>query len=292
MTDNIFTKGCLVQLSVSKWGGVKQIKKNNLKKMVKNTDHSWVTASKKLVEPASLKPICKISNTTRTWLMTKSLPFPITSMVFIPKNLISEVDAKLSEFKSDFNQAVDDFSYEYNDLRENAKEYLGTLFNEVDYPMDIISKFKFHWRFVILSIPNGDSKLLDPGVYAREEAKFMETMEEARTLAIEALREEFSQMVEHISERFTQDGDKPKVFRNSTVDSFYEYFQTFKDRNIFKDDQLSQLVVRAQSVLSGKPMNQIRSNLRIKESVRSGMADIENSIVEVFKRPRRKIIMD
>jgi len=293
MTDNIFEKGCLVQMSVSKWGGIKQIDKSKLAKMVQTTDNSWVTASKKLVEPASLKPICKISNATRTWLNSKSLPFPVTGMVFIPKDLITTVDTKLHQFKKDFNQAVENFSNDYNYLREDAKEYLGNLFNEVDYPMDITSRFKFYWRFVILEIPNGESRLLSPEVYAREEAKFMETMEEARGMAIEALREEFSQMVEHISERFTQnDSVKPKVFRNSVVDNFYEYFQTFKDRNIFQDNQLSQLVNRAQSILNGTSTNHIRSDTRLKETIRSGMADIEDTIIEAFNRPRRQIIMD
>ncbi|SLM30861.1 conserved hypothetical protein [Desulfamplus magnetovallimortis] len=292
MTDNIFEKGCLVQLSVSKWGGIKQIDKGKLAKMVQTTDHSWVTASKKLVEPASLKPICKISNSTRTWLNSKSLPFPITGMVFIPKDLITTVDTKLHQFKNDFDQAVEDFSNDYNYLREDAKEYLGNLFNEVDYPMDIISRFKFYWRFVILEIPNGESRLLSPEVYAREEAKFMETMEEARLLAVNALREEFAQMVEHISERFTQDAVKPKIFRKSAINNFYEYFQTFKDRNIFQDNELSQLVDRAQSILKGTSIHRIRSDNSLKEIIRSGMADIENSIAETFNRPRRQIIMD
>ncbi|MBF0232835.1 MAG: hypothetical protein HQK65_07335 [Desulfamplus sp.] len=292
IADNIFQKGCLVQVAVSKWGGIKQIDKNKLAKMVQTTDHSWVTASKKLVEPASLKPICKISTATRAWLNTKSLPFPVTGMVFIPKDLITTVDTKLHQFKNDFNNAVENFSNDYNDLREDAKEYLGNLFNEVDYPIDITSRFKFYWRFVILDIPNGDSKLLAPEVYAREEAKFMETMEEARCMAVDALREEFAQMVEHISERFTQDGVKPKVFRQSAIDNFYEYFQTFKDRNIFQDNDLSQLVARAQSILNGTSTHRIRSDSRLKEIIRSGMSDIESSISEVFNRPRRQIIMD
>lgn len=286
--ENVFTKGCLVQLSVSKWGGIKQIKKSNLKKMVEHTDHSWLTASKKLVEPSSLKPICKVSNATRMWLTAKSLPFPVTGMVFIPKDLISTVDSRLHRFKNEFDEAVIDFANDYIELRENAKKYLGTLFNEVDYPIDIASKFKFNWRFIILDIPNDESKLLSPEVYAREEEKFKQTMEEARCMAVEALRTEFSEMVKHITERFTH-GDKPKIFKNSTIDSFYEYFQTFKERNIFEDDQLKDLVNQAQKVLNGTSTDGIRSDSQIKESIRTGMADIKSSIEEAFKRPRRKL---
>jgi hypothetical protein len=62
-------------------------------------------------------------------------------------------------------------------------------------------------------------------------------------MAIESLREEFGSMVERITERFTQSGNgKPKVFKNATVESFYEFFETFKERNIFRDEQLDELV--------------------------------------------------
>ena len=293
MTENIFQKGCLVQMSVSKWGGIKKIDKSKLSNMVEQAGYDWVTATKKLVDPESLKPICKVNNSARNWLATISLPFPITGMVFVPKDLINNVDEKLDEFKIKFNQGVQDFILDYSRLRETAKTYLGELFNEIDYPIDIGSKFNFNWRFIILDVPNGDSRLLAPEVYAREKEKFIQTMEEARKMAIDALREEFAQMVERITERFTQNKNgKPKIFKNTTIESFYDYFQTFKDRNIFQDDELTTLVNRAQAVLNGSNVEQIRSSDNLKENIRSGMTDIESTLAQVFNRPRRKIVMD
>ena len=293
MTENIFQKGCLVQMSVSKWGGVKKINKSKLSNMVEQAEKNWVTATKKLVDPSSLKPICKINNSARNWLATISLPFPINGMVFVPKDLINNVDEKLGEFKIKFSDAVMDFSEEYSDLRETAKTYLGDLFNEIDYPIDVASKFNFNWRFIILDVPNGDTKLLAPEVYAREKEKFIQTMEEARGMAIDALREEFSQMVGRITDRFSENKNgKPKIFKNTTIDGFYDFFQTFKDRNIFEDRELTTLVTRAQAVLNGNNVDQIRSNANLKENIRSGMSDIEDAIETIFNRPRRKIVMD
>lgn len=293
MTENIFQKGCLIQMSVSKWGGVKKIDKSKLSNMVDQADKTWVTATKKLVDPASLKPICKINNAARNWLAAISLPFPITGLVFVPKDLINTVDEKLCEFKIQFNQGVQEFIQDYSRLRDTAKTYLGELFNEIDYPIDIGSKFNFNWRFIVLDVPNGDAQLLAPEVYAREKEKFIQTMEDARGMAIDALREEFAMMVERISERFTQNPNgKPKIFKNRTVDSFYDFFQTFKERNIFQDGELTTLVNRAQAVLNGTHVDQIRSNENLKENIRSGMADIETTIEQLFNRPRRKIVMD
>jgi hypothetical protein len=289
--ENMFEKGCLVQLSISKWGGVKKINDNQLAEMIDS--HEWVTATKKLVDPESLKPICKVGNAARTYLTTASLPFPIQGMVFIPKEMISRVDQRLEEFKTEFNQTIATFLRDYDKLRETAMVYLADLFNEVDYPVHVEKKFSFAWRFIILDVPNGKSGILSPEIYEREKEKFIQTMEEARTMAIESLREEFGSMVERITERFTQSGNgKPKVFKNATVESFYEFFETFKERNIFRDEQLDELVERAQAVLSGVSAESIRTNADLKENIRAGMAEVEGVMAVALARPRRKIVMD
>jgi len=289
--ENMFEKGCLIQLSISKWGGVKKITDNQLAEMTDT--HEWLTATKKLVDPESLKPICKAGNAARTYLTSVSLPFPIQGMVFIPKEMISRVDQRLEEFKVEFNQTISTFIRDYDKLRETAMVYLGDLFNEIDYPVHVEKKFFFAWRFIILDVPNGKSGILSPEIYEREKEKFIQTMEEARGMAIESLREEFASMVERITERFTQNGDgKPKIFKNATVESFYEYFETFKERNIFRDEQLDELVARAQAVLGGVSAESIRTNADLKENIRAGMAEVEGVMAVALARPRRKIVMD
>ena len=289
--ENIFAKGCVAQLSVSQWGAVKKIDKSRLAQMTTSPD--WVRASKKLVDPGALKPIGKIANKARSYLAGVSLPFPIQGMVFVPKEMISRVDKRLQFFKDEFDLGVNKFVSEYNELRGIAKVYLGDLFSELDYPVDVRSKFAFAWRFVILDVPDGNVGLLSPEVYQREKEKFIQTMEEARQMAIQSLREEFACMVERITERFYTGPDgKPKVFKNATVNSFYEYFENFKERNIFRDEELAELVARAQEILSETSADDIRSDEQLKDRIRSGMQEVEQAMSEILTRPRRKIVMD
>ena len=289
--ENMFEKGCLIQLSISKWGGVKKIDHNKLAEMIEA--HEWLTATKKLVDPESLKPICKVGNAARSYLTSVSLPFPIQGLVFIPKEMITRVDNRLEEFKAEFNQAVTAFIQDYDRLRQTAMVYLGDLFNEVDYPFQVGKRFSFAWRFIILDVPNSKTGILSPELYEREKEKFIQTMEEARTMAIESLREEFASMVQRITDRFAESADgKPKVFKNGTVESFYEFFETFKERNIFRDEELAQLVERAQAVLGAASAENIRTSGHLKETIRAGMTEIENSMAVSLARPRRKIVMD
>jgi len=288
--ENLFEKGCLVQLSIRKWGGIKKIDKSKLAQMVESPD--WMHATKKLVDPESLKPICKVGNAARSYLATISLPFPIQGMLFVPKEMIARVDDKLTQFKVEFDIAVSDFINDYDDLRNTAMIHLRDLFNEIDYPVDIRSRYSFVWRFITLDIPNGNSKILAPEVYEREKEKFVQTMEEARELAISSLREEFASMVERITERFSPDSDgNAKIFKNSTVESFYDYFETFKERNIFNDQELQELVGRAKELLNGHSAQSIRSDGQLKNHIKQGMRTVETAMVELFRRPRRKITL-
>lgn len=289
--ENMFEKGCLVQLSASVWRAARKVNIEQLSDM--DVSRDWLSTTKKLVDPDSLKPLNKVVNTARSYLTGVTLPFPLHGMAFIPKEMISRVDASLETYKSEFNEAIATFLAKYDQLREVAMVHLGDLFSAFDYPVDVRKKFCFVWRFVILDVPNGNSGILAPEVYEREKEKFVRTMEEARELAVQSLREEFSGMVQRITERFSNGHDvKPKVFKNGTVHNFYEYFETFKERNIFKDDQLAELVERAQEILGGQSAEAIRSDDQIKEQIGQAMKDVEASMAEILSMPRRRIIMN
>ena len=126
--ENMFEKGCLIQLSISKWGGVKKINDNQLAEMIET--HEWLTATKKLVDPESLKPLNKVVNTARSYLAGVTLPFPLHGMAFIPREMITRVDNGLELHKSNFNAAVETFLSKYDELREVAMVHLGALFSE------------------------------------------------------------------------------------------------------------------------------------------------------------------
>ncbi len=289
--ENIFEKGCLIQLSTSVWGARRKIKAEQITHM---TDaNQWISTRKKLIDPCALKPIQKVANAARGYLSGVSLPFPINGMVFVPREMISKVDQRLTRFQSEFKEKVSEFMNRYESLRETAMVYLGDLFNETDYPVNIQSKFSFAWRFVILDVPNGRSGVLSPEVYEREKHKFIQTMEDARELAVMSLREEFSGMIQRITERFTNGANtKPKVFKNGTINNFYAFFETFKERNIFDDRELAELVERSRAVLGGNTADVIRSNDQLKNEIRDGMSEVEKAMDEMLTRPRRRIVMD
>jgi len=289
--ENAFDKGCLVQVSSSMWGATRKIHSTYVEKMGAGSE--WLNAHKKLVDPKSLRPVFNVISNAKNYLAKVSLPFPIQAMVFVPKEMINSIDYNLNEYKLQFQDAVEKFKFAYPFLRDHAIVHLGELFNESDYPVDISSRFSFTWRFLTLNVPNGNTRLLAPEVYEREKQKFVETMEEARQMAITALRVEFTEHVKNLTDRLRTNTDgKPRIFKNGTVNNFYDFFETFKQRNIFEDQDLKELVNKAQAVLSNHTADTIRSDTQLKERINQEMGAIESNLDALFSAPRRRIVMN
>ncbi len=305
-TENIFDKGCLVLLNVRVWEAVRKIDPKELNGTVLNgnggnnklnsevmVDLDWLKARKKLIDPESLKPISKVGGAARNWLTGYSLPFPIKGMCFVPKDLITDVDAKLSEFRSIFDGEVLNFVEDYPELKKTARLCLGSLFKEMDYPADIRSRFSLSWQFIVIDLPSAKGGILTPEIYEKAKSDFFSNMAEARELAMTTLRKEFSDMLSRIADRFTANSEgKVKVFKSATVESFYEYFQTFRQRNIFQDKELSALVSKAQEILGGSKAEEFRGNDSLREQTGRRMAEINKQMEKLFDAPRRKIELD
>ena len=116
-------------------------------------------------------------------------------------------------------------------------------------------------------------------------------MSEARETAMAALRQEFAEIVSAMCERLTPSADgKQKVFRNSLVGNFQEFFEGFLNRNVFEDAELTELVNRAKSVLNGTDPETLRSSPLHAESIRTSMSEVKESILKAIQdRPGRKI---
>ena len=287
MTQNAFENGVLIQLTLHRWGGMKKLPKALTEAALGS---KWSHAHKDLIDPAELKRIKKEGNKARTWLARKSLPFPIKGALFVPVDLIAEVDEKLSIYKSKYMDLAQNLSDRFDALRTEAAEKLGLLYNELDYPVNILRYFGFDWRFVSIDTP-GRLRVISPELYEREVEKFTQTMDEARRVAVTALRTEFSEMLKRITDRLTPKPDgSAKIFRNSLVENFHEFFEDFRARNIFQDEQLATLVDRANEVLSGVSSVALRDDEHLQVNIRDSVALIESQLNGgMVNRPRRAL---
>lgn len=287
--SDIFQKACLIQLSTSVWQGSCKLDPNIMKRVGKRSE--WLRGSKDLVNPELLGPVRKTASQARNEIKKHALPFPIHSIDLISKESLAGIDENLDQFKKLFWDQVNDFDLIYESAKEEARDFLGDLYNDTDYPINVLQKFRFEWRFLTLDIP-GRSTVLPPDIYEREKEKFQVLMEETRTLAISALREEFGQIVHRIADKLNVDSTQPKIIKPSMFNKLESFLEDFGNRNIFGDDHLVELAKQAKSLISGVSINGIAGNDVMRQKIKNGMNQITESIDSAIEdMPKRKIRM-
>lgn len=286
--ENMFREASLLQLTATCWQLDKKLPQSMLAD-VGNVD--FLRGRKLLLAPDSTALIKQHIGKARNYLRKISLPFPIKGCVLVPKKLIPEIQEHLKEIEWHYNSAVEDFLYWYPQTVKDAKESLGELFDECDYPTQeaVKNKFRFQWRYI--TIGPSVSRVLPPSIYKEEVKKFRELMEQARSEAITALREECVDLVTNIADKLqNHDDGRPRRLRDAAVENLKQFLDNFSNRNIFEDEQLSELVEQCRGIITNTNANAIRGNTQVREEVHLQMekilAGIDASLEDL---PRRRL---
>lgn len=285
---SIFEAGCLINLSISVWGGRIKLPSNLLD--LKDVDPNFIKASKSLIDRDYLKPIEEIRNEARSYIYTKSLPFPIQGINFVPKGIIQEMDEKLKQYQNIFDDRIRDFIHHFEEIRDQARNYLSKFFNEDDYPQNIHQKFGFFWRYFIMDSPNGKS-LITPEMISREQEKFIQTIDSFKSMAIDSLRTRFAESVDHLVERLTENKDgKKKIFRDSMIDNFTEFLGDFGKLNINNDQELGRLINQCHKILNGISPSDLRGSEGFRDAIKTSMEQVQTQMDSwLIDRPARAI---
>ncbi|MCK5611959.1 hypothetical protein KAR91_59365 [Candidatus Pacearchaeota archaeon] len=281
--SNVFEKGVLVQIKTSVWTG--KIKASTAAVNKTDADADFLSIHKSLVSKECLKPIENIRNLARGWVANRSLPFTVTGVLFIPKDMIEDVDQMLSVYQNQFYDKVDCFVDDYETYTRQAKDKLGELYNPTDYPKDIRRKFSFEWNFFVMAAPDKMS-ILSPAIYEREKENFQATMNEFEETAMQAMRSTFSGMMSRISERLS--GEKKKTFKDTTITNIRQFIKDFKSMNITDDKELEMLVARADECLGTKVTPEdLRTNDSLRLSLAGKMSFIDHQVSELVSEDEK-----
>lgn len=286
--ENMFREAALLQLTATCWQLDKKLPQSMLAD-VGNVD--FLRGRKLLLAPDSTALIKQHIGKARNYLRKISLPFPIKGCVLVPKKLIPEIQEHLKEIEWHYNSAVEDFLYWYPQTVKDAKESLGELFDECDYPTQeaVKNKFRFQWRYI--TIGPSVSRVLPPSIYKEEVKKFQELMEQARSEAITALREEFVDLVSNIADKLqNHDDGRPRRLRDAAVENLKQFLDNFSSRNIFEDEQLSELVEQCRGIITNTNANAIRGNTQVRQELHQQMAKLLTGIdASLEDLPRRRL---
>ncbi|MDB5336617.1 MAG: hypothetical protein JWN70_2236 [Planctomycetaceae bacterium] len=253
----------------------------------------FLSAGKKLLDTShpAFKAVTAIKGRCQCYWRAVSLPYPEPGIRLIRQQSINEFDNQIASFRIELTEAVEQLDLRYAELRSAARNRLGDLFNPSDYPASLIGLFAIEHDYPSIEPPSY-LRQLNPELYEQECQRMQARFDEAVQLAEHAFTEEMSKLVEHLGERLSGDGDgRAKVFRDTAVTNLTEFFERFRTLNVRSNEQLDDLVNRAQHVLGGVEPQQLRDSTSLRQRLVTQLAGVQSSLDGLMiDRPRRNIL--
>ena len=258
-----------------------------------HADRELLSASKLILDTKNpaYRAVAAIRSEASSYWRTVTLPFPEAGIRLLPQNSLGMFANTMQTYRDRLQEAARALSSQYDAIKGEAQQRLGSLFNPADYPMTLDGLFDMEWSVVPIEPPQY-LVALSPEVYQQEQARVRERFESAVTQAEQAFATELQRLTAHLAERLTglHDG-QPKVFRDSAVENLREFFERFRRLNIRSSPELDSLVEQAQQTINGVEPQTLRDSNRLRQMVARDFEQIQAAVGDLLvDRPRRNIL--
>ena len=252
-----------------------------------------ISAGKKLIDTShpQWKACTAVRTQAQKFWTGLTLPWPEPGVRLIRRDDVRGFDERMQQLRGELATAATELEAEFEQIKAQAQQRLGELFDPGDYPVRIASAFAVAWDFPSVEAPDY-LKSMCPEIYAEEQRRVAARFEEAVRLAEAAFAEELSGLVEHLAERLSGSGDgKPKVFRDSAIENLSAFFERFSRLNVTGSEQLESVVADARGLLSGTDPQRLRDSSAVRQTVSAGLARVQSTLDGMLvDRPRRRVI--
>jgi hypothetical protein len=256
-------------------------------------DARFLTAGKKIldVRHEAFRRLTSVRTRVVNYWRGLTLPYVEPGVRLIRQSDIEPFVHTLHGFREELTQAEADLNAVYGDIKGDARQRLGQLYNPGDYPPEIRGLFGVEWDFPSIEPPTYLMQL-NPAIYEQEQARVTARFEQAVQLAEQAFLSEFANVVSHLTERLSPDSDgERKVFRDSAITNLMEFFERFRTLSVRSNAQLDELVAQAQRVVRGVVAQDLRDNDGLRQHVATQLAGVQSVLDGMLvDRPRRRIV--
>ena len=214
-----------------------------------DANESSVSGRKKILDTKhpAIKALTEIRGRIRAYWIGATLPYPEPGIRLIRRADIERFDATMQELRAELDVATANLRSVYAELRDKARNDLGRLWDERDYPDDVTVSVE--WDFPSTEPPEY-LKQLNPSIYESECQRAAARFDEAIRLSEEAFAAELAKMLAHLAERLGDGSDGKKVFRDSAVNNLHDFFDRFTRLSVRSSEQLDALVSQARSLIN------------------------------------------
>lgn len=252
----------------------------------------FLSARKKLLDTrhTAYKEVTGVRGKVIAYWKSLTLPFPEAGIRLIRQHQIETFNQQMVDYRTELADSVARLDEHYAELKAAARRRLGELFDPNDYPVSLRGLFNVEWDFPNVEPPDYLLQL-NPAIYEQEKSRVASRFEEAVQLAEQAFISEFARLIEHLTERLSDNGSERKVFRDSAINNLVEFFQRFRELNVRSSADLDALVDRAQRVVQGIEPQSLRNSGSLRQHVATQLSQVQATIDGMLvNQPRRRII--
>jgi hypothetical protein len=220
-----------------------------------------------------------------------TLPFTEPGVRLIRQSDVEAFVHTMEGFRSELTRAEADLNAVYDQVKADARQRLGRLYNPSDYPPEVRGLFAVTWDFPSVEPPSYLMRI-SPEVYEEERRRVEARFEEAVRLAEQAFAAEFARLLSHLTERLGdgEDGTR-RVFRDSAVSNLRCFFDRFTHLNVRSSPELDALVEEAQRLVQGVAPQDLRDDSGLRRHVGQEMASVQERVEALITdAPRRRLV--
>lgn len=225
-----------------------------------NTSHSASQDAgrynKLLFAKDKTQPISTVVNAARTYHYEVTLPWGDNGERLLTSAIYLEYVSKMSEFKNEFQDAVNHFLSNYDSFMLQERVRLNGMFKDSDYPRKNDIQEKFDFRTTFMPVPDSDIRVgLDDSevntLKVQIEAEINNRLSNAVSNIWERIKTQLSNMREKLN-------DEKAIFRDSLFENLKDLVALLPALNVTGDVNIAKVCVEMQKLVEDP--NAVRTN--------------------------------
>lgn len=278
MTMMLNDRALLVSLSISQWTARKLDKKAT--KEVADNNRASTSAGRynKSLLPLNdlLAHVHQKTGLIREKFAKNTLPWGIDGTRMLPSDNYLKFMQDFRKEKGEWQSLVTMFIDNYDDLVDEAKRWLGDLYDGNDYPDKYTVADKFNMDMGIFPVPTNDFRVK---LSSDELTRLQEDMEgRMASIQQEAMNDCWHRLYKHVQHITEKLADPKGIFRDSMLDNAQETCDLLSRLNIADDPNLEAMRHEVESKLIGHHPDSLRND----PDLRQDTADEARKIMDLM----------
>jgi len=283
--NSLTERAMLVSLNISKWTARKHDKEvsDDVATQHGLQDKNLGTYRKQLIPKKHLEALNKIASDARQDHYELTAPWKDNGERILTNVHFVKYTERMRKYQEAWEREVSAFLSMYSVYKEEARQSLGTLFKEFDYPSvrEITNKFEFTVDVSPLS-DSTDFRVRDMvdaeanRIKDNYEELFKRRTERAMKDAWERIREVVQKMSERLhAYKVLEDGKVDHPFRDTLVSNITDVLSILPGINLTNDPELDKFSARIKEELTRIPADMLRTD----ETARKNTAEAADKIL-------------